>query len=73
MDESFLVTHSEAARILGRSVSTIGRAVKQGDFNMLIRVTDCLMAGLSRMTTHDVHGPGLTDRSINPMRSVNGT
>ena len=30
MDESFLVTHSEAARILGRSVTTIGRAVKQG-------------------------------------------
>ena len=30
MDDSFLVTHSEAARILGRSVSTIGRAVKQG-------------------------------------------
>ena len=30
MDESFLVTYSEAARILGRSVSTIGRAVKQG-------------------------------------------
>ena len=30
MDDSFLVTHSEAARILGRSVSTIGRAVKRG-------------------------------------------
>lgn len=30
MDEDALVTHSEAARILGRSVSTISRAIAQG-------------------------------------------
>ena len=62
MNDSFLVTHSEAARILGRSVSTIGRAVKQGRLkyvNPINRLFDgkTLVDDFSRCTRPRVDRP----------------
>ena len=69
VNESFLVTHSEAARILGRSVSTIGRAVKQGRLQY-VDPTNRLFDGTTLVDDFSRSTRPRVDRPINHSNSI---
>ena len=69
MDDSFLVTHSEAARLLGRSVSTISRAVKQGRLQY-VDPTNRLFDGKTLLDDFSRSTRPRVDRPINHPNSI---